>query len=54
MSYARRPEIAAALDGRAFQDERRSDTLDADILATAVPIVRGGEVGRGRADHAGP
>ena len=41
-SYARRPEIATALSGRAFQDERHSDTLDADILATAVPIVRGG------------
>jgi len=41
VSYAPRPEIAAALRGRAVQDERRSDTLDADILATAVPIVRG-------------
>ena len=40
-SYAQRPEIAAALRGRAFQDERRSDTLDADLLATAVPIRRG-------------
>jgi two-component system, OmpR family, sensor kinase len=41
-SYAARPEIAAALRGRAFQDRRRSDTLDTDLLATAVPIVRGG------------
>jgi signal transduction histidine kinase len=41
VSYAARPEIATALDGRAFQDERRSDTLDADLLATAVPIREG-------------
>ena len=39
VSYARRPEIAAALRGRAVQDQRHSDTLGADILATAVPIV---------------
>jgi signal transduction histidine kinase len=39
VSYVRRPEIATALSGKAFQDERHSDTLDADILATAVPIV---------------
>ena len=38
-SYAQRPEIATALRGRAFQDDRHSDTLDADILATAVPVV---------------
>jgi two-component system, OmpR family, sensor kinase len=42
--YSSRPEVAAALDGRAVQDRRRSDTLDADLLATAVPVVRGPEV----------
>ncbi len=42
VSYARRPEIASALRGRPYQDQRRSDTLDAEILATAVPIVRAG------------
>ncbi len=41
-SYAGRPEIAAALAGRPDQRERRSDTLDETLLATAVPIVRGG------------
>ena len=39
VSYARRPEIATALQGRAYQDVRHSDTLGADLLATAVPIV---------------
>ena len=39
-SYASRPEIAAALDGRrSTQQTRHSDTLDADILATAVPVL---------------
>jgi signal transduction histidine kinase len=42
-SYAKRPEVATALRGRAFQDRRRSDTLNAELLATAVPIVRAGE-----------
>jgi two-component system, OmpR family, sensor kinase len=42
-SYASRPEIASALRGDAVQDERRSDTLDAEILATAVPILSRGE-----------
>ena len=32
-----RPEIAAALRGRSVQETRHSDTLGADILATAVP-----------------
>jgi signal transduction histidine kinase len=41
-SYADRPEIAAALRGRRFQAQRRSDTLDAEILATAVPVLRAG------------
>jgi signal transduction histidine kinase len=38
--YARRPEIAAALEGRPFQQARHSQTLDEDILATSAPIVR--------------
>ena len=41
-SYADRPEIAAALNGRSYQQERHSDTLDTDILATAVPILEHG------------
>jgi signal transduction histidine kinase len=40
-SYRGRPEIAAALRGRSVQETRRSTTLGADILATAVPIRRG-------------
>ena len=40
--YARRPEIAAALDGRREQLERRSQTLGRTLLATAVPVVSGG------------
>jgi two-component system, OmpR family, sensor kinase len=42
--YSRRPEIAAALDGRRSQAERHSDTLDADILATAAPVFESGRV----------
>lgn len=41
--YANRPEIARALRGQADQRERRSATLDQDLLATAVPIVEGGQ-----------
>jgi signal transduction histidine kinase len=41
-SYASRPEIAAALRGRRFQAQRRSDTLDEAILATAVPVLAAG------------
>src|SRR3954447_15342499 len=37
-SYANRPEVAAALRGRAQQTTRHSDTLNTDLLATAVPI----------------
>jgi signal transduction histidine kinase len=40
--YSQRPEIAAALRGDAYQRVRHSDTLDTDILATAVPVVRAG------------
>jgi HAMP domain-containing protein len=41
-SYANRPEVTSALRGRPAQLERRSDTLDERLLATAVPIVREG------------
>ena len=44
VSYASRPEIAAALRRRTVQDTRRSDTLDAEILATAVPVLSAGRV----------
>lgn len=37
--YGDRPEIAQALRGEADQRERRSDTLDQTLLATAVPVV---------------
>lgn len=36
--FSNRPEIAAAVGGRVFQEDRRSDTLGQRILATAVPI----------------
>jgi signal transduction histidine kinase len=37
-SYAGRPEIAAALDGRSEQGTRHSETVGEDLLYTAVPI----------------
>ena len=40
-SYAGRPEIATALRGRTAQGTRRSESLDQDLLYTAVPIMRG-------------
>ena len=40
--YSARPEIATALGGDRFQERRHSDTLDQEILATAVPIVEAG------------
>jgi two-component system, OmpR family, sensor kinase len=43
-NYARRPEIAAALRARRFQQTRHSQTLGEDLLATATPIVRNGRV----------
>jgi signal transduction histidine kinase len=43
-SYAARPEIAAALRGRHFQETRHSATLGEDLLATAAPVLRGGRV----------
>jgi signal transduction histidine kinase len=46
VAYGNRPEIAAALAGRTVQGRRRSDTLDQQLLYTAVPIVnRGRTVG---------
>jgi signal transduction histidine kinase len=39
--YGSRPEIAAALDGRPTQETRHSDTLDEELLATAVPVISG-------------
>ena len=42
--YARRPEIAAALDGRRFQSARYSQTLDQEILATSTPVLSGDRV----------
>jgi two-component system, OmpR family, sensor kinase len=41
-SYASRPEVADALDGRAGQGTRHSDTLGEDVLFTAVPVLRAG------------
>ena len=40
--YGDRPEIAKAISDGANQDQRHSDTLDQEILATAVPVVEGG------------
>ena len=42
-NYSNRPEITEALAGRGDQRERHSETLDEDILATAVPVVHRGE-----------
>jgi HAMP domain-containing protein len=39
--YGGRPEVTAALKGRAEQTQRHSNTLGEEILATAVPIVHG-------------
>ena len=40
-TFSTRPEVAGALAGRATQDERASETLGEELLATAVPIVEG-------------
>ena len=40
--YSTRPEIAAALRGDTFQEQRRSQTLDEEILATALPVLARG------------
>ena len=42
LDYSTRPEIAAALDGDAFQERRHSETLNATLLATAVPVFEAG------------
>ncbi len=42
VDYSSRPEIAAALAGKSYQQTRHSDTLGTDILATAVPIISAG------------
>jgi two-component system, OmpR family, sensor kinase len=41
-SYASRPEIADALRGQTTQGERHSDSLNEDLLFTAVPVVSEG------------
>jgi signal transduction histidine kinase len=41
--YGTRPEIVTALRGDIAQERRASETLGQEILATAVPIVRGGQ-----------
>jgi two-component system, OmpR family, sensor kinase len=41
-SYGGRPEIREALNGRTAQGERHSDTLDQDVLYTAVPVTNEG------------
>jgi signal transduction histidine kinase len=43
-SFASRPEIARALEGRESTGERYSRTLDTDLLYVAVPIATGGEL----------
>ena len=40
--YASRPEVAQALGGATSQGTRHSDSLNADLLYTAVPIVDAG------------
>ena len=40
--YASRPEIASALHGQSTQEIRHSATLNEDLLATAVPVLRAG------------
>jgi len=41
-SYASRPEVQAALHGRQVQVQRYSRTLEAQLLATAAPIIHDG------------
>ncbi len=41
-SYASRPEVSDALRGEPAQGTRRSDSLDQDLLFTAVPVLREG------------
>lgn len=42
--YGTRPEIQAALAGRRYQEQRRSESLDRELLVTAVPAREGGAV----------
>ena len=42
MAYGNRPEIVDALAGRTVQGRRRSETLDEQLLYTAVPVVQAG------------
>lgn len=42
--YGSRPEIRAALAGRRYQEQRRSESLDRDLLVTAVPTREDGLV----------
>jgi signal transduction histidine kinase len=42
VSYADRPEVAAALAGQTSQGTRFSETLDQDLLYTAVPVFNAG------------
>jgi signal transduction histidine kinase len=44
VDYSSRPEIAAALADRPYQQRRASDTLGQEILATAVPVKVQGDV----------
>ncbi|MSO41652.1 MAG: HAMP domain-containing protein [Solirubrobacterales bacterium] len=39
-----RPELSKALGGRTEQGLRQSETLDEELLATAVPVISGGRV----------
>ena len=41
-NYSSRPEVASALRGQATQEVRHSSTLNEDLLATAVPVLRAG------------
>ena len=50
-SYADRPEVRAALRGHSEQITRNSETLGAEILATAVPVLEHGSPQRRGADH---
>jgi signal transduction histidine kinase len=44
VDFSSRPELTAALGGDPFQDQRHSDTLKADILATTTPVFDAGRV----------
>src|SRR6478735_611677 len=42
-TYVGRPEVAAALSGKSVQGTRHSDTLNEDLLYTAVPVLDKGQ-----------